>query len=87
MVSKYQITGVLHRDVRNEGNLSRLHKFSPDVHNNAEKLRELGMRQLKQSSTASTSGTKKTDSVQRLDDSTSTAHRLHEEYLNSLRNK
>lgn len=87
MVSKYQITGILHKNNRND-NLSRLHKFNNDVHNNMEKLRALGMSQLKQCSTASTSGTKKTDSVQRFDGgSKSNAHRLHEEFLNSLRNK
>lgn len=81
MVSKYQITGILHKNTRND-DLSRLHKFNPDPHGNMEKLRDFGRQQLKQS------GTKKTDSVQRFDGgSKSNAHRLHEEFLNSLRNK
>lgn len=90
MVSKYQITGILHKNNRND-NLSRLHKFNNDVHNNMEKLRALGMSQLKQCSTASTSGTKKTDAkadaVQRFDGEMSSAHRLHAEFMASLRSK
>lgn len=92
MVSKYQITGILQKSGRNDDYLSKLHKYNNDVHSNTEKLRALGMSQLKQCSTASTSGTKKTDAkadaVQRFDGgSKSNAHRLHEEFLNSLRNK
>lgn len=87
MVSKYQITGILQKSGRNDDHLSRLHKYNPDPHGNMEKLRDFGRQQLKQSRTSGTSGTKKTDSVMRFDGEMSTAHRLHEEYMASLRSK
>lgn len=84
MVSKYQITGILHKNNRND-DLSRLHKFNPDPHGNMEKLRDFGRQQLNQSGTKKTDA--KADAVQRFDGEMSSAHRLHEEFLNSLRNK
>lgn len=81
MVSKYQITGVLNKSGRNNDLSKQKHQFNSDRHGNAARLIDLEQKQRQKPAAPVAT---KSDSVQRLDGSTGSARRLHDQFLAKL---
>lgn len=81
MVSKYQITGILQKNGRNNDLSKQKQQFNSDRHGNAAKFTDLEQKQRQKSGAPAA---KKTDSVQRLDGIMSSARLSHDQFLNSL---